>query len=60
VFCVAAPFFDHAMQCAGALSATGIKLDLPAWRLEELGLTVRAHADRLTAQLGGIAPPMEG
>lgn len=59
VFCVAAPFFDHAMQCAGALSATGIKLDLPAWRLEELGLTVRAHADRLTAQLGGTPQTLE-
>jgi IclR family acetate operon transcriptional repressor len=59
VFCVAAAFFDHAMQCAGALSATGIKLDLPAWRLEELGLTVRQHADRLTAQLGGTAPTQE-
>ncbi len=59
VFCVAAAFFDHAGQCAGALSATGIKLDLPAWRLEELGHSVRTNADRVTKLLGGATPTLE-
>lgn len=55
VFCVAAAFFDHSGSCAGALSATGIKLGLPAWRLEELGHAVRASAAELTKLLGGVA-----
>jgi IclR family acetate operon transcriptional repressor len=55
VFCVAAAFFDHTGGCAGALSATGIKLDLPGWRIEELGRLVRGKADELTALLGGRA-----
>jgi len=59
VFCVAAAFFDHTGQCAGALSATGIKLDLPGWRVEELGHAVRANADRVTKLLGGTAPVVE-
>ncbi|MHB1740210.1 MAG: IclR family transcriptional regulator [Actinomycetes bacterium] len=56
VFCVGAAFYDHAGRCAGALSSTGIKLDLPAWRVEELGRTLREHSDRLTALLGGRPP----
>jgi IclR family acetate operon transcriptional repressor len=59
VFCVAAAFFDHVGQCAGALSATGIKLDLPHWRLEELGHAVRTNADRVTKLLGGTQPTAE-
>lgn len=53
VFCVAAAFFDHDGGCAGALSATGIRVDLPAWRVEELGRLVRAGADEVTGLLGG-------
>jgi IclR family acetate operon transcriptional repressor len=53
VFCVAAAFFDHSGVCAGAISATGLKLDLPAWRLDELGHSVRASAAELTRLLGG-------
>lgn len=59
VFCVAAAFFDHVGKCAGALSATGIKLDLPHWRLEELGHAVRTNADRVTKLLGGTQPIAE-
>jgi IclR family acetate operon transcriptional repressor len=53
VFCVAAAFLDHTNRCAGALSATGIKVDLPGWRVEELGRLVRAKSDELTDLLGG-------
>ena len=56
VFCVGAPFFDHAGRVAGALSATGIKRDLPAHRIEELGLRVRAGADQVTGLIGGTVP----
>jgi IclR family acetate operon transcriptional repressor len=59
VFCVGAPFFDHAGRVAGALSATGIKRDLPAHRIEELGLRVRAGADQVTSLIGGTLPPAE-
>jgi IclR family acetate operon transcriptional repressor len=59
VFCVGAPFFNHAGRIAGALSATGIKRDLPAHRIEELGLRVRAGADQVTTLIGGTLPPAE-
>jgi IclR family transcriptional regulator, acetate operon repressor len=59
VFCVGAPFFNHAGRIAGALSATGIKRDLPAHRIEELGLRVRAGADQVTTLIGGSLPAQE-
>jgi IclR family acetate operon transcriptional repressor len=59
VFCVGAPFFDHAGRVAGALSAVGIKRDLPAHRIAELGLRVRAGADQVTGLMGGTVATME-
>jgi IclR family acetate operon transcriptional repressor len=59
VFCVGAPFFDHTGRVAGALSATGIKRDLPAHRIAELGLRVRAGADEVTELIGGKIPTTE-
>jgi IclR family acetate operon transcriptional repressor len=56
VFCVGAAFFDHTGRCAGALSGTGIKADLPVGRVDELGRVVRRYADRVTQQMGGRAP----
>jgi IclR family acetate operon transcriptional repressor len=53
IFCVGAVFFGHDKACAGAVSVTGIKGDLPAWRMNELGRTVRRYADQVSAQLGG-------
>lgn len=53
IFCAGAAFFGHDGACAGAVSVTGIKRDLPAWRVDELGRTVRACADRVTGMLGG-------
>jgi len=32
---------------------TGIKGDLPAWRINELGRTVRRYADQVSGMLGG-------
>ncbi len=37
----------------GAVSVTGIKGDLPAWRVNELGQAVRRAADRVSEMLGG-------
>lgn len=53
VFCVGAPFFGHDGNCAGAISVTGIKQDLPGWRIAELGRLLREHADSLSELLGG-------
>jgi Transcriptional regulator len=55
VLCAAASFFDHGGSCVGAVSVTGIKGDLTAWRIEELGRTVRAAGDRISKLLGGRA-----
>lgn len=56
VFCVGAPVYDFRGVCAGAISITGLKLDVPAWRMRDLGQTVRAHADRIARLLGGPGP----
>ncbi|HEX9067106.1 MAG TPA: IclR family transcriptional regulator [Streptosporangiaceae bacterium] len=53
VFCVGAVFFGHDGSCAGAVSVTGIKGDLPAWRMGELGRIVRRHANKVSELLGG-------
>jgi hypothetical protein len=50
---VGAAFFGHDGSCAGAVSVTGIKGDLPAWRINELGRTVRRYADQISGMLGG-------
>jgi IclR family transcriptional regulator, acetate operon repressor len=59
IFCAGAAFFGHDGSCAGAVSVTGIKGDLPAWRIDELGRTVRACADHVSEILGGapLSPP---
>jgi IclR family acetate operon transcriptional repressor len=55
VFCVGAPVFDHHGACVGAISVTGIKHDLPSWRIAEIGQVVRNHSDELSHLLGGPA-----
>ncbi len=53
IFCLGAAFFGHDGAVAGAVSVTGIKGDLPAWRVNELGQAVRRAADRVSGILGG-------
>ncbi len=54
IFCAGAVFFGYDGSCAGAISVTGIKGDLPAWRVNELGRTVRRYADQVSESLGGM------
>jgi IclR family acetate operon transcriptional repressor len=56
VFCVGAAFFDHHGKCAGALSITGLKVDVPHREVQRLGTIVKDHADRVTLLLGGVRP----
>ena len=53
IFCLGAAFFGHDGVAAGAVSVTGIKGDLPAWRVNELGQAVRRAADGVSEMLGG-------
>lgn len=53
IFCVGAAFAGHDGSCAGAVSVTGIKGDLPAWRMNELGRMVRRYANEISGSLGG-------
>lgn len=55
IFCVGAAFFGHDGGCAGAVSVTNIKSDLPTWRVNEIGRTVRRAAEQVTQMLSGGA-----
>lgn len=52
VFCVGSAVLDHSGRCVAAISVTGLKLDLPEWRVEQIGHTVRAHAARISTLIG--------
>ncbi|MFF2412780.1 IclR family transcriptional regulator [Streptomyces sp. NPDC058092] len=54
IICIGAPVFDDRSTCAGAVSITGLKLGLPAWRYQELGGQVRDAARRISRSLGWI------
>jgi IclR family acetate operon transcriptional repressor len=55
VFCVGAAIYDRTGGCVAAVSGTGLKLNRPIWRMDELGLAIREAADQITVALGG--PP---
>ncbi len=59
VICIGAPVRDHLGNCAGAISITGLKLGLPAWRYQELGGQVRDAARRISVGLGQEATEAE-
>jgi IclR family acetate operon transcriptional repressor len=52
VFCVGAAVSNHAGDCVGAISVTDIKLDLPGWRVHQIGQTVADHAARVSDAFG--------
>jgi len=53
VLCVGATILGRDGQPAGAVSITGLKADVPDWRVQELGRIVRAHADQMAVAIGG-------
>jgi IclR family transcriptional regulator, acetate operon repressor len=53
-FCVGAAFSDDQGLCAGALSVTGRKVDVPHREVHRLGAVVKEHADQVTLLLRGI------
>jgi IclR family acetate operon transcriptional repressor len=55
VFCVGAAIYDRAGGCVAAVSGTGLKLNRPTWRMDELGIAIRDAADQITVALSG--PP---
>jgi len=55
VFCVGAAIYDRGGGCVAALSGTGLKLNRPTWRMDELGIVIRDAADEVTVALGGPA-----
>jgi IclR family transcriptional regulator, acetate operon repressor len=55
VFCVGAAVFDRTGAGVAAISGTGLKLNRPTWRMDELGVLVRDAADKITVALGGTA-----
>ncbi len=60
IFCAGAAFFGHDGSVAGAVSVTGIKGNMPSWRVGELGRQVRASAEKVTAILGGVPATSAG
>jgi IclR family transcriptional regulator, acetate operon repressor len=53
VFCVGASVHDRNGRCVAAISGTGLKLNRPTWRMDELGVLIRKAADEVTVALGG-------
>lgn len=53
VFCLAAAFQARDGDPLGAISVTGLKSDMPNWRIHEFGQLVRASADQIARAAGG-------
>ncbi len=53
VFCLAAAFGSRDTEPLGAISITGLKADMPAWRVNQYGAMVRESANEITRSLGG-------
>ncbi|CAN1550152.1 IclR Transcriptional regulator [Paracoccaceae bacterium] len=56
VYCVAASVNDHHGQTAGAISVSGLKLDLRRRDIEDVGLIVRRYASQMSSELGYQTP----
>jgi DNA-binding IclR family transcriptional regulator len=52
VYCLGAPVFDRAGYPVAAIWVTGLMMDLERKRVSEIGVAVRAHADRISARMG--------
>jgi DNA-binding IclR family transcriptional regulator len=52
VYCLGAPVFDRTGYPVAAVWTTGLMMDLERKRVSEIGVAVRAHADRISARMG--------
>jgi len=52
VYCIGAPVFDRSGFPVAAIWTTGLMMDLDRKNIPEIGVLVRAHADRISARLG--------
>lgn len=52
IYCVAAPVRDHRGICAGAISVTGLKLDITDAQIHGVGERVRKYAADISGRLG--------
>lgn len=59
VYCVGAPVFDRGGYPVASVWTTGLMMDLDRKRLPEIGASVRAHADRISARLGYVPEEMQ-
>ena len=57
VCCIGSPIVVDGDVCAGAISVTGLKVDVPAWRLHQIGESVRDHAAQISHVLELRAVP---
>ncbi|GAA4533499.1 IclR family transcriptional regulator [Amycolatopsis samaneae] len=55
VFCVGSALRNHRGECVGAISITGVNVDVPTWRQQELGRAVRDAAVEISQRLGYVA-----
>ena len=55
VFCIAAAFRSRDGRPLGAISITGLKSDMPVWRVHQFGLLVRQAADAIALAAEGRA-----
>lgn len=53
VFCIAAAFQSRDGEPVGAISITGLKADMPSWRVHQFGLMVRETANEIARAFGG-------
>jgi IclR family acetate operon transcriptional repressor len=60
VFCVGAAFFDHSGECAGAISATGIKTPAREKKVGVIGNLLVRNAEAISRELRGQSTSRRG
>lgn len=55
VYCIGAAVYGHERACVGAISITGLKLNQPTWRYQELGRQVRDCSAAISRDFGFVA-----
>jgi IclR family transcriptional regulator, acetate operon repressor len=54
IICVGAPIFDYNGQCVGAVSVTGLKVDITQRVIGPLCATVLTYAEGISALIGNV------